>query len=66
VTSTDKTFCVEHGITWVHGCLVFGSITDETFIGGESDIRRRCSIPLCNKLCSEGQKETRYKDRDEI
>lgn len=36
--ATDKSLCVEDSVSWVHGSLVLGGITDETLLCREGDI----------------------------
>lgn len=44
--STDETFGVEDGVLWVHGDLILGGITDETFSIGKGNKGRSGSIAL--------------------
>ena len=37
--SADKSLGVEDGVVWVFGSLIFGSISNQSFILGEGDIR---------------------------
>mmetsp|Transcript_20689 Transcript_20689/g.29097 ORF Transcript_20689/g.29097 Transcript_20689/m.29097 type:complete len:126 (-) Transcript_20689:165-542(-) len=42
----DQTFCVKHGVLRIHGGLVLGSLTDETFRIREGDVRRGRPVAL--------------------
>ena len=46
ITATDKTLGVEDGVARVHGSLVFGGITNQSFGIGECHIRWRGTISL--------------------
>jgi len=44
--SSDESLGIEDGVDWVLGCLVLGSITDESFGLGEADVRGGSSVTL--------------------
>lgn len=46
VSATDETLGVEDGLLGVHGSLVLGGITNETFALGESDVRGGGAVTL--------------------
>jgi hypothetical protein len=42
----NETLGVENSISWVHGRLIFCSITNQTLLSGEGDVRRSRSVAL--------------------
>jgi hypothetical protein len=48
-SSTNETLRVKDGVSRVHRCLIFSSVTDQTLLSGEGNIGRRCPISLCEQ-----------------